>query len=332
MFSPISAFICQQKKRSIVVEALIILETLREGHLMATTKKQTEIQQVKQEDPKETPVVDQQEEEERPSYFDMLVDLEGDRFEYHAYRRPLVLYCNAMLVTVLVFVACLITCWLLGNNNFFTGWIVFVAVVAAIVFLVLSINLFTTDGFHALRRIKELTKLKLKIEQMEVVIRILQQQQETRLTVEEKTELYKDTLRQVIQEYQRNANFNRWTYFIIQMLIIACSLLVGGLTSGLNISIFGNHLLAPILSFVVSFLTAVITLFRPRERGFNLQQTADAIQYEIDCSSKKIYGYKGLTNEERFIRLSEEVERLRNEQRKRQQQLEQASDARQPNT
>jgi hypothetical protein len=88
-------------------------------------------------------------------------------------------------------------------------------------------------------------------------------------------------------------------------------------------------LLAPILSFSVSFLTAVITLFRPRERSYNLQQTADAIQFEIDCSNRRIFGYKGLTSQEAYIKLAEEVEKLRNEQRKRQQQLEQASEVKQ---
>ncbi len=111
------------------------------------------------------------------------------------------------------------------------------------------------------------------------------------------------------------------------MIIIAASLLVGGLTSGLSsvITIFGNHLLAPILSFGVSFLTAMITLFRPRERSYNLQQTADAIQYEIDCCTRRIYGYKGLSTADAYVKLAEEVEKLRYEQRKRQQQLEQAS-------
>lgn len=80
---------------------------------------------------------------------------------------------------------------------------------------------------------------------------------------------------------------------------------------------------------MVSFLTALITLFRPRERGYSLQQTADAIQFEIDCANRRIYGYKGLSSPDAYVKLAEEAEKLRNEQRKRQQQLEQASDTRQ---
>ena len=92
------------------------------------------------------------------------------------------------------------------------------------------------------------------------------------------------------------------------------------------ISIFGNHWVAPAFSFTVSFLTAMVTLFRPREKGYNLQQTADAIEYEISCANKRIYGYEGLDERQVFTKLAQEVEKMRNEQQKRQQRLEQASE------
>jgi uncharacterized protein YutE (UPF0331/DUF86 family) len=65
---------------------------------------------------------------------------------------------------------------------------------------------------------------------------------------------------------------------------------------------------------------------RPKERGYSLQQTADAIEYEIACANRRIYGYRGLDTEQVYSKLAEEIERLKNEQRKRQQQLEQASE------
>jgi len=80
------------------------------------------------------------------------------------------------------------------------------------------------------------------------------------------------------------------------------------------------------MSLMVSFLTALMTLFRFRERGYNLQQTADAAEFEISCATRGIFTYKNLSEKETSVKLAEEVERLFNEQRKRQQQLEQASD------
>ena len=92
------------------------------------------------------------------------------------------------------------------------------------------------------------------------------------------------------------------------------------------VSIFGNPWIVPAFSFTVSFLTAMVTLFRPREKGYNLQQTADAIEYEISCANKRIYGYEGLDDRQVYSKLAREVEKMRNEQKKRQQQLEQSSE------
>jgi hypothetical protein len=82
-------------------------------------------------------------------------------------------------------------------------------------------------------------------------------------------------------------------------------------------------------SILLSCLTALVTLFKPREKGYNLQQTADAIEFEIACANRRIFNYKGLSDREAFTRLAQEGERLRNEQRKRQQQLEQAAEIKQ---
>jgi hypothetical protein len=72
----------------------------------------------------------------------------------------------------------------------------------------------------------------------------------------------------------------------------------------------------------------LLPLQQPRcaSRGYNLQQTADAIEYEISCANKRIYGYEGLDERQVFTKLAQEVEKMRNEQQKRQQQLEQASE------
>lgn len=73
----------------------------------------------------------------------------------------------------------------------------------------------------------------------------------------------------------------------------------------------------------------MVTLFRPRERSYNLQQTADAIQFEISCADRRIYDYKEMKDREAYTRLAEQAEKIRNEQRKRQQQLEQSSEVKQ---
>ncbi|HZS76137.1 MAG TPA: SLATT domain-containing protein [Ktedonobacteraceae bacterium] len=277
-----------------------------------------------------------QPEAQKKSYVDYLIELEEYKYRYGVARRPLIIYRNLYLFIILLLASAITA------NIFFSayigGWCIFVIILCILALIFLTVAFFTMDdtnedsGPNGLCQLDKLASLKEEIEKTEMYLRVFEQHQATQLTSEEQIELYKDALREAIREYQTKANSNRWMYFILQMIIIAASLLVGGLTSGLSnvITIFGSHLLAPALSFGVSFLTAMITLFRPRERSYNLQQTADAIQYEIDCATRRIYGYKGLTTEQVYVKLAEEVEKLRYEQRKRQQQLEQASATKQP--
>ncbi|MDQ2906981.1 MAG: DUF4231 domain-containing protein [Chloroflexota bacterium] len=163
---------------------------------------------------------------------------------------------------------------------------------------------------------------------LQIQLRLLEDIQAARRPHRDK---FAEDISQKVQQYTRGANYNRRSYYLLQIVIIFCSLLVTGLTSGLTglVSILGKPWITPAISFAVSFLTAMVTLFRFRERGHNLQLTADAIQYEISCATKGIFGYKHLSAEDAYIKLAEEVERLINEQRKRQQQLEQASDTKQ---
>ena len=141
---------------------------------MATTKKETIKKEVVQEDKEEV-------KQEKKSYLDYLIELEEQRFQYNTALRTLKIYRNVVLIDVFVFIACLITIWLIGANNFFTGWVGFVAVVSAIVFIVLCVYFFIDGwdggeryGFYGWDRIVQLGELKKEIEQTEILIRILQ--------------------------------------------------------------------------------------------------------------------------------------------------------------
>ena len=60
----------------------------------------------------------------------------------------------------------------------------------------------------------------------------------------------------------------------------------------------------------------------------NLRQTADAIEHEYNAAELGIRRYKALGYDEALTLLAEEVECLREEQRKREQQLEQPPEPR----
>lgn len=265
----------------------------------------------------------------------LILDIEEKKFNHRIARRPVAWFVALLLFILAIIILAIAAIGIFGVTSFVGGWSTFVTVVLVITLIALTIYFFydhdtysEKHGFKAIHRIKRLTSLKEDIEALQIELRILDEFIVARRPHQDK---YQEELSFIIKQHQERANYNRRLYYFIQIIIIFCSLLVTGLTSGLNnlIRVFGSPWVTPAISFSVSFLTAMITLFRFRERGHNLQQTADAIEFEISCYKKGIFGYKNLSDKEAFTKFAEEVERLRNEQRKRQQQLEQSSETKQ---
>lgn len=259
----------------------------------------------------------------------LLLSIEKKKSQYKQDRRP-ILWCWYGLSSVLI----LIVLSILGAI-FISSGIALVSVLLVIVLIGLVIcfvmNLGTDlrpSGFRAIARIQQLISLKREIEQLQTQLRLLEGYEYHQHSPQEH---YKDQLPQFISRSQRQANGYRRTHYTFQILIILLSLLVTGLTSGLTglIGVTGIPWIAPVLSLSVSFLTALTTLFRFHDRGFNLQQTADSIELEITACHLRIFDYSDLSDADALHKLAERTERLRDEQRKRQQQLEQASDAKQ---
>jgi thiosulfate reductase cytochrome b subunit len=263
------------------------------------------------------------------------IQIEQEKFRYRTMQRPLIWFGILLAIDVIAIILSTLAISLFGVDSFVGGWGIVIAIASVIIIIGMGSYFFVENdsnkkdsGFGGFQRIKDLSSLKADIEAMQIQLRILEEFQIATRPLKEK---YAEEISQTIQQYTKRANRNRRLYYILQIIIIFCSLLVTGLTSGLSdlVPFFNSRWITPAISFSVSFLTAMITLFRFRERGHNLQLTADAIQYEISCATKGIYGYKGLSEQDAFIKLAEEVERLINEQRKRQQQLEQASEVKQ---
>ena len=260
------------------------------------------------------------------------LEIEEKKFHYKVERRPIIWYLTLLIIILAIIILAISAFDIFGVTSSIFGWAIFITIVFICIFIGLTIYFFLDfvsagehGGFSAVARIQQLMTLKAEIEELQITLRVLEEFRADRGSPKDK---YANEVSQVINQYTSRANRNRRFYYILQILIIFCSLLVTGLTSGLTglVSIFKIPWLTPAISFSVTFLTAMITLFRFRERGHNQQQTADAIQYEISCATKGIFGYKNLSEIDAYTKLAEETERLINEQRKRQQQLEQSSD------
>ncbi|WP_364708116.1 SLATT domain-containing protein [Streptomyces ossamyceticus] len=77
------------------------------------------------------------------------------------------------------------------------------------------------------------------------------------------------------------------------------------------------------LGFTVTVITAAAGYFRPRERAFNLQQTADNIEEHATALELGISPYNATEEAQNLELFATTVERLRAEQRMREQQLDQ---------
>lgn len=86
------------------------------------------------------------------------------------------------------------------------------------------------------------------------------------------------------------------------------------------------------VTFMVGISSGFMGYFKYKERSFYLQQTADAIEQEWEAVEVGVGRYKRIeSEEERLAEFVEEVHRLKSEQKKRQQNLEQPTEARNPN-
>lgn len=86
------------------------------------------------------------------------------------------------------------------------------------------------------------------------------------------------------------------------------------------------------ITFFVGVSSGFMGYYKYKERSFYLQQTADAIEHEWEAFEVGVGRYKRAKDEDQALSdFVEEVHRLKSEQRKRQQNLEQPPETRSAN-
>ncbi len=140
-------------------------------------------------------------------------------------------------------------------------------------------------------------------------------------------EKYNEDVPDTIARYREEANRYRRISNRLQIIVIVGSVLVTSLTSAAGFELGGIFKwIAPIFSIIVAASAGLIGYFKFRERSFNSQQTADAIEQEYNAVQLGIGYYKKMQPQEALELFAERVEMLKEEQKKRQQQLEQPPD------
>ncbi|MEU3114529.1 DUF4231 domain-containing protein [Micromonospora chalcea] len=129
-----------------------------------------------------------------------------------------------------------------------------------------------------------------------------------------------------VEEARKGAAKNRRIHNLFQAVIILGSILVTSLTS---VMASANPLewITIVLSIMVTASAGFSSYFKFRERGFNLQQTANAIEKESNSFELRIRDYAENVDDDAAMRTyAERVEDLKEEQRNRELQLEQSPD------
>lgn len=137
-------------------------------------------------------------------------------------------------------------------------------------------------------------------------------------------EKYLEEMPETIKNFRSESKSYRREANIFQILIIAGSVLTTSVSSAVGFGL--NDILrwiAPAISIVVTISAGLTAYFKFRERSFNLQQTADAIEQEYEDVGLGIGYYKDKKPQEALQLFAERVQLLKDEQKKRQQQLEQ---------
>lgn len=146
------------------------------------------------------------------------------------------------------------------------------------------------------------------------------------LPTETRRHIYRETIPGAIEQYRADGLRYRRVHNFFQSVII-----IGSLATSTAASLAETP--APYkwitvgTSFAVGLAAGFTGYFKFRERSFYLQQTADSIEEEYDSVNLKVGRYKGSADDAAaLLEFTERVETLKNDQRKRQQQLDQLTE------
>ncbi|MCF3102926.1 SLATT domain-containing protein [Streptomyces roseoverticillatus] len=254
--------------------------------------------------------------EYRKDIADLQQRIKNRRFQvFGLYSTPI-----AALLTILVWRGAKIVFWLdvaipTAINGTFVGIVVFLCAVTVVQFGAEFLEGgFWEDSGTSLRSLK--FKLELTEEQ-----RILEARRLTPPTVERQAS-YKERIPGEIARLRKESRHYRRVHLLMQWMLFFSSAAITGVTAWYDPPQPGKGALIG-LGFTVSVVTAAAGYFKPRERAFNLQQTADSMEQHATALELGIMPYAEGEESARLKDFATTVERLRADQRMREQQLDQ---------
>ncbi|MFF8400931.1 DUF4231 domain-containing protein [Streptomyces sp. NPDC015684] len=144
---------------------------------------------------------------------------------------------------------------------------------------------------------------------------------------------YLDSVPGLRDNYRRGAQKYRNRHNRFQITVIVGSILTSVATTASAEEGIWSWI-AVGLSAIVSISAGIISYFKFRERSMNLQQTADSIELELQAFNLRINHYSPgrVSTDLAPSAFAETIERIKDEQRKKELQLEQPPEVQQGNT
>ncbi|BCJ65887.1 DUF4231 domain-containing protein [Polymorphospora rubra] len=174
-------------------------------------------------------------------------------------------------------------------------------------------------------------KTRVFIKKLHLVRRRVQEQEDSRSNdvldaALQAQKRYRDDTPDLISQFREDAGKTRALHNRLQSVIIVGSVATSAIATA-SVSYAHVRWVTVGASTVVGLAAGFMGYFKYHERSFNSQQTADAIEREYEAVELRVGNYKGLDESRAYSMFAESVERLRDEQNKRQQQLDQPVEA-----
>ncbi|GAA3736104.1 hypothetical protein GCM10022225_18540 [Plantactinospora mayteni] len=142
---------------------------------------------------------------------------------------------------------------------------------------------------------------------------------------------YRDDMPDIIAQMREQAGRLRSTHNRYQTVIIVGSILASAITTA-SVSFDVTRWIAVAVTAAVGLSAGFTGYYKFHENSYNLQQTADSIEREYEAVELRVGRYAKLDHADAYSLFAETVERLRDEQNKRQQQLDQPVETKREDT
>lgn len=147
-------------------------------------------------------------------------------------------------------------------------------------------------------------------------------------SLDERRALYREEVIDIIEGFQRESRRYRRIHNSLQSLIMVGSTTtttVASLNTATDLS--WQNITTVAISFAITLAATFTGYYKFRERSYFLTETADAIQEQANALALGVGDYESVDDDKALALFTRKVEALRNEQRRRQQQLDQPNQA-----